>query len=211
MSSRNVSYSSKRSMMIGGKTRVVYTGLKGGRYYIKSGGKVYVKGGQNPQCPNLSSLSSYIPELDIMEIRILKSLLMGSSIKTRADIVLVINAIDKHLKSKGYVSTNEINFSGFNLNKKITNNKNKFNFGQSLGLPVSLKNNPHKKTYNSMGWDPDWYTEEKRTNLVKKYNFFIKNKKVIKNKNASLTSWGFNTPFKLNRGINQVNNQMNEY
>ena len=62
-----------------------------------------------------------------------------------------------------------------------------------------------------MGWDPDWYTENTRAKLVKKYNFFIKNKKVIQNRNASLTSWGFNTPLKLNRGINQVNNQVNEY
>ena len=35
-------YSSKESMMIGGKNRVVYTGLKGGRYYMKGGNKHYI-------------------------------------------------------------------------------------------------------------------------------------------------------------------------
>ena len=36
-------YLSKKSKIISGKNRVVYTGLKGGHYYIKGGKKNYLK------------------------------------------------------------------------------------------------------------------------------------------------------------------------
>ena len=36
-------YLSKTSTMISGKKRIVYTGLKGGRFYMKGGKKSYLK------------------------------------------------------------------------------------------------------------------------------------------------------------------------
>ena len=45
---------------IGGKQRIVYTGPKGGKYYMKGGQKHYMKGGLNVgnQCEETSLLSS---------------------------------------------------------------------------------------------------------------------------------------------------------
>lgn len=71
------SYLSKTSTMIGGKKRIVYTGLKGGRFYMKGGRKSYLKktnkiiGGSSAPNSSAPKISNLINRLNIKQLKAL--------------------------------------------------------------------------------------------------------------------------------------------
>ena len=116
------SYLSKTSTMIGGKKRIVYTGLKGGRFYMKGGRKSYLKkqikiiGGSNSPNSSAPKISNLINKLSIEQLKALKNY-NNPSLKNQP-----IFGINNEIIKKILSNTGVYNFSNTELEilKSIT-------------------------------------------------------------------------------------------